>query len=132
MIKVKNSQLDSETLEVINKIIDQKIKASAAFKLARVVKELSSIVEEKMKQEKRILEKWAEKDTDGSIMQPKDTEGNTIPNSVKIIDMTSFNQDMFDLMEVENEINHTPLKFDDLGLESATTKDLLKIDFLFE
>jgi dsDNA-specific endonuclease/ATPase MutS2 len=133
MIKVKNSQLDSETLDVINKIIDQKIKASAAFKLARIVKDLSSIVEEKMKQEKRILEKWAEKDADGTILSPQDADGKVIPNSVKIMDMNAFNQDMIDLMEVENELTHTLLKFDELGLETdITTKELLKIDFLFE
>lgn len=132
MIKVKNSQLDSETLEVINKIIDQKIKASAAFKLARVVKELSSIVEDKMKQEKRILEKYAEKADDGSILIPVDADGNKIPNSVKITDMGAFNQEMMELMDVENEINHTLLTFDELGLETATTKELLKIDFLFD
>ncbi len=132
MIKVRNSQLDTDTLEVINKIIEQKIKASAAFKLARIIKDLSSIVEEKMRQEKRILEKWAERDTENNILSPKDQDGNAIPNSVKIVDMYAFNQEMKDLMDVESDINHNKLVFEELGLELASTKDILKVDFLFE
>ena len=58
MIKVKNSQLDSQTLEVINKFIDNEIKASAAFKLSRIIKDLSSIIEDKIKHEQKILEKF--------------------------------------------------------------------------
>lgn len=132
MIKVKNSQLDSQTLEVINKFIDNEIKASAAFKLSRIIKDISSIIEDKIKHEQKILEKWCEKDADGNVVVPKDTDGNAIANSVKISDMNAFNKEMHDLMSVETEINHKKLNFDELGLETASVKDIIKIDFLFE
>lgn len=132
MIKVSNSRLDTQTLDVINKFIEQEIKASAAFKLSRIIKELSSIIEDKVKQEKRILEKWCEKDEAGNIMIPKDEDGNPIPNSVKISDMNAFNAEMYDLMNVENVINHDSLSFEELGLQTASIKDIIKIDFLFE
>ena len=132
MINVKNSQLDTQTLDVINKFIEQEIKASAAFKLSRIIKELSSIIDDKVKQEKRILEKWCEKDENGNILIPKDGEGNPIPNSVKISDMALFNQEMTDLMNVDNVINYDKLAFEDLGLQTASIKDIIKIDFLFE
>lgn len=132
MIKITNSQLDSQTLEVINKFIDNEIKASAAFKLSRIIKDLSSIIEDKIKHEQKILEKWCEKDADGNVVVPKDDDGNAIANSVKISDMTAFNKEMNDLMLVETEINHNRLNFDDLGLEKASVKDIIKIDFLFE
>lgn len=132
MIKVKNSQLDSQTLEVINKFIDNEIKASAAFKLSRIIKDISSIIEDKIKHEQKILEKWCEKDADGNVVVPKDADGNAIANSVKISDMNAFNKEMHDLMSVETEINHTKLNFDELGLETASVKDIIKIDFLFE
>jgi len=132
MIKVSNSRLDTQTLDVINKFIEQEIKASAAFKLSRIIKELSSIIEDKVKQEKRILEKWCEKDEAGNILIPKDEAGNPIPNSVKISDMNAFNAEMYDLMNVENVINHDALSFEELGLQTASIKDIIKIDFLFE
>lgn len=132
MIKVKNSQLDSQTLDVINKFIDNEIKASAAFRLSRIIKDLSSIIEDKIKHEQKILEKWCEKDANGNVVVPKDADGNAIANSVKISDMTAFNKEMHDLMSVETKINHKKLNFDELGLETASVKDIIKIDFLFE
>lgn len=131
MITVKNSQLDSQTLDVINKIIDQEIKASAAFKLSRIIKELSSIIEDKVKQEKRILDKWTEKDENGNFLVPKDENGNEIANSVKIKDINAFSEEMSNLMEVENTLNFDKMSFEELGLETISVKELIKLDFLF-
>ncbi len=132
MMTIKNSQLDSKTLEILNKMLEQEIKASAAFKLSRILKDLSSIIEDKSIQERRILDKYTEKDSEGNIVQPLDDNNEPVPNSVKITDMELFNKEMGELMEVENEIQHNRISFDDLGLETATIKDLIKIDFLFE
>ena len=38
---------------------------------------------------------------------------------------------MTELLEVENEIPYDKLNFDDLNLETAKSKDLIKIEFLF-
>ena len=48
-IKVKNSQLSNETIQSLNTLIDLDINASSAFRLARIIKELSSIVDDKLK-----------------------------------------------------------------------------------
>jgi hypothetical protein len=39
---------------------------------------------------------------------------------------------MSDLYEVENEVPFDRLKFEDLKLQTAKIKDLIKLDFLFE
>ena len=132
MIKVSNSRLDTQTLEIINNFIEQKIKASAAFKLSRIIRELSSIIEDKVKQERYIFDKYCEKDEEGNIIVPNDEEGNPIPNSVKISDINAFNQEMLSLMSIENVLNHNTLSFEEIGLESASVKDIMKIDFLFD
>ena len=130
-IKVKNSQLNNETMQSLNTLIELDINASAAFKLTRIIKELSSIVDDKIKMEKKILDKWVEKDENGSPIKPKDSAGNIIQEAVSIINMNQFQKDMQDLLLVENSINQEKLNFEDLNLSSAKVKDLIKLDFLF-
>ena len=130
-IRIKNSQLSSETIEALNKIIDLDINASVAFRLTRIIKEVSSIVDDKVKMERRILEKFSEKDENGTIVQPKDEQGNVIPGSVNITNMEDFSREMSDLMEIENEVPYEKINFDDLNLQTAKVKDLIKLEFLF-
>jgi len=130
-IRIKNSQLSSETIEALNKLIDLDINASVAFRLTRIIKEVSSIVDDKVKMERRILEKFSEKDENGTIIQPKDEEGNNIPGAVNITNMEDFSREMSDLMEIENEVPYEKINFDDLNLQTAKVKDLIKLEFLF-
>jgi hypothetical protein len=62
---VKNSQLSNEALNSLNTLIEQDINATAAFKLIRIIKFISSIVEDKVKAEKLIFDKWVQKDENG-------------------------------------------------------------------
>ncbi len=108
------------------------INASAAFRLSRIVKEISSIVEDKMKMEKKILEKWTEKDENGVAKPALDEQGNVIEGAVTITNPESFTKEMSDLMELENEIDFEKISFDSLDLKTAKVKDLIKIEFLFD
>jgi len=131
-IVIRNSQLNNETIEALNNLIELDINASAAFKLTRIIKELSSIVEDKLTMEKRILEKWVEKDENGQIVRPKDQNGNVVEDAVNIVDVETFTREMNDLMAVENTIDFDKLNFEDLKLETAKVKDLIKLEFLFD
>jgi hypothetical protein len=131
MFKIKNSQLNNDTLGVLNQLIELDINAVAAFKLSRIIKHLSSIIEDKLSTEKRIYDKWILKDEDGSPIHPKDDEGNEILDSIQVSDMQSFTKEMSELMDVENDIPFEKLNFEDLGLETAKIKDLIKVEFLF-
>lgn len=130
-IIVKNSQLSNEAIESLDKLTDLDINASIAFKLTRIIKEISSIVEDKIKMERRILEKYSEKDEEGNVISPKDEEGNPIQGAVNITNMENFSSEMKDLMEVENEIGYERINFEDLNLKTAKVKDLMKLEFLF-
>ena len=130
-IIIKNSQLGPETMESLNKLTDLDINAAIAFKLTRIIKEISSIVEDKVKMERRILDKYSEKDKEGNIISPKDEQGNLIQGAVNITDMDSFSSEMKDLMEVESEIAYERINFEDLNLKTAKVKDLMKLEFLF-
>ena len=130
-IIVKNSQLNTETINALNFLIDLDIKASTAFRLSRIIKEISSIVEDKLKMEKRILDKWVEKDEDGNPKQALDNNGQVIEGAVNLTDPESFTQEMQSLMDIENEIPFEKINFEDLELQTAKVKDLMKLEFLF-
>lgn len=131
-IVIRNSQLNNETIEALNNLIELDINASAAFRLTRIIKDLSSIVEDKLSMEKRILEKWVEKDENGEIVRPKDQAGNVVEDAVNIINVDEFTKEMNELMAVENTLDFEKLNFDDLRLETAKVKDLIKLEFLFD
>ena len=128
-IIVRNSQLTDETITSLNKLTDVDINASVAFKLMRIIKEISSIVEDKNKMEQMIINKHSEKDENGNVIQAKDENGN--PVGVNIKNMEAFSSDMENLMSVENEIGYDRINFEDLNLKTAKVKDLMKLEFLF-
>ncbi len=131
MIVIKNSQLNSDTISALNTLIDLDINAKVAFRLTRIIKELSSIVDDKMKMEKKILDKWVEKDENGQVIVPKKEDGTPIDGSVNITNVDEFSKEMRELMEVETTINFEKIDFDDLGLNTVKVKDLIKLEFLF-
>ena len=130
--KIKNSQLSNETLAVLTQLIDMDINATAAFKLSRIIKVISSVTEDKIKIEKKIYEKWVNRDENGIPVVPVDKDGNPMKGSVSISDVDSFTKEMKELMDTETEIPYDKLNFEDLKLETtAKVKDLIKIEFLF-
>ena len=129
-IIVRNSQLNDETIASLNKLVDVDINASVAFKLMRIIKEISSIVEDKNKMEQMIVNKHSEKDEEGNVVQTKDDQGNPVGINIKNIE--SFSADMEDLMSIENEIGYDKINFEDLNLQTARVKDLIKLEFLFK
>lgn len=130
-IIVKNAQLDKETIEALNTLIGLDVRANAAFKLTRIIKDLSSIVDDKIKMERRIVDKWVQKDEYGNPVKIKGENGEVIPDAINITNPAEFSKEMNDLQNVETSLNHEKINFEDLNLESAKVKDLIKLDFLF-
>jgi len=130
--KVKNSQLSVDVLKVMNVLIEKDIDAGIAFKLTRIIKMLSSIVEDKVKMEKKILDKWVERNEFGDPVLAKDENDNDVPDTVLITNIEEFTKDMSLLMNVENNIPYDKINFDELRLQTAKVSDLIRIDFLFE
>ena len=125
-IKVKNSELSNETISALNSLIDTDINATCAFRLTRIIKELSSIVEDKSKLEKKLIEKYTQKDESGNPTQVLGEDGSVVEGAVNITNPEQFQNEMSDLMEIENEIT-----YEDLKLETAKVKDLITLEFLF-
>ena len=131
-IILKNSQLTDDTINALNMLIDLDINATAAFRLMRIIKELSSILDDKIKMEKRILYKWTSKDDAGNPTTVMDDTGNIVEGAVNISDSEAFSKEMSVLLDIENEIPFDKIKFEELNLQTAKVKDLIKLDFLFD
>lgn len=131
-IKVKNSELTKNTIEAINNLMEMDINASCAFKLMKIVKDLSETIETKNSAEKKLIDRYAEKDESGNYVVPVDQNGNPIEDSLSIKNIEEFTKEMKDLMDVENELLYDKLNIDDLGLKTAKIKDLISLEFLFE
>jgi hypothetical protein len=125
-MEVRNSQLNNDTIQALNTLIELDINAVSAFKLTRIIKDISEIVELKLKMEKKILDKCSEKDSNGEFIRPLDENGNIIPDAVNIIDVTSFTSEMDELMNMTHNLSHEKLNFEDLNLQTAKVKDLMK------
>ena len=130
-IIIKNSQINNDTIQSLNNLIELDINASVAFRLMRIIKELSSIVDDKLKMEKKILEKWVQRDETGNPVPAKDDNGNFVDGAVSIMNVDEFTNEMSQLMDVENEIPYERINFEDLNLQTAKVKDLIKLEFLF-
>jgi hypothetical protein len=131
-IIVKNLQLNNEAVSALNMLIELDISASIAFKLSRIIKEISSIVDDKVKMEKRIFDKWVEKDENGNPKPALDNDGGVIEGAVNISNVDEFTKEMSQLMDIVNELPFDKIKFEDLNLQTAKVKDLIKLDFLFD
>ena len=55
----------------------------------------------------------------------------TLEMGINIKNIESFSADMEDFMSVENEIGYDKINFEDLNLQTARVKDLMKLEFLF-
>jgi hypothetical protein len=130
-IKIKNLELTNDTINSLNILIDTDIDAVCAFRLSRIIKELTSIVEDKNKMEKKIIEKWTQKDETGNIVPVLNESGDVLSGAVNIIDPEAFKMEMDDFMDYENEIEFEKIDFVDLRLKTAKVRDLLKLEFLF-
>lgn len=128
-IIVRNSDLNDETISALNKLVDVDINATVAFKLMRIIKEITSIVDDKNKMEQRLINKHAEKDEDGNVVQVKNDNGEVV--GVNIKNMEAYMADISNLMDVENEIGYDKINFEDLNLQTARVKDLIRLEFLF-
>ena len=133
MIRVKNVQLDSEAIVILNEIVEMDISAVAAFRLMKIIKELDEIVKNRQQSELNLVKRYAVTNEDGSLKVPTDNDGNPVQGTFEIAEENTeeFNNQINELLEYENEIDFEPIRFEELGMEKISVKKLMKLDFLF-
>jgi hypothetical protein len=131
MIIVKNSQLNLETVNALNLLLDLKLPTRTAFNLVKMIKEVSSLIDDKLKLEKKILERHVLRDDTGNPIMGIDQMGNPVPNTFRIKNIEDFNTEMDELNSLENQLPFDKLEIDDLNLDSISVRDLMKLEFIF-
>ena len=111
MIKIKNAQLNNDAISALNNLIEMDIKAGSAFKLMRIIKEISTLVEDKLKMEQKILEKYVETGFDGKAVPVYDENNKLVEGAVKIKDMKLFQSEMESLLTSETTLNVDTIAF---------------------
>jgi hypothetical protein len=117
-IIIKNSKLNQQTIESLNTLLDIEMNALIAFKLSKIIKEILSLYDDKIKMEKRIYDKWYKRDETGQIVE-------------EITDKDKFSIEMNSFMSIDNEIQFEKIRFEDMGLKTARVKDIIELEFLF-
>lgn len=132
MIIVRNSQLNQDTVEALNLLLDLNLPTKTAFKLVRMIKEISSLIDDKIKLERKIFDRYVEKDSAGNPIMAIDQNGNPIPNAYKLSDSEAFHSEISELNSIESELPFEKLNSDEFQLDSIKVRDLMKLEFIFE
>jgi len=133
MLKIKNSELTESTKTAFAELLNINLPVSLSWKIAKVAKDIDSLISLKRETINNLIKKHSEKDKDGNMVIAKDDEGNEIPNATKIVDPKAYNKEIEDFEELENEINFEPISISVIEEKNDTIKPsiLFNLSFLF-
>lgn len=118
--------------EVINaispleKISQFPLNGANAFKIARLIRELNKEMETFEIQRKELIEKYCERDKDGSML----IEDNNIRIQSRFIEQ--YNNTLMSMLKSEIEINASPLSIDTLEMITLTPQEALNLEKFFK
>lgn len=82
---------------ILRQVMNKNFKGSVSFKIGRLVRELDKELKLFEKERERLIEKYAEKDGNGNLI--------FTGKNVKILDISSFNKEIQELLDNRLEIN---------------------------
>lgn len=120
MITFYNSDINDETISVLNNLIERDINPKSAFHLLKILSVIDKIIKDKNFIYNKILKKYA-------------TQGEN-PNEY-IVDndkVEEFREEVDELLNIKHELDIDPLDIDNLGLvDNIKVKELYPLIFLF-
>ncbi len=122
-MRLKNEIFANGFIDALNKLIEQRLPISQAFKLRKLAKELSE--KQKVYEEARValVNQYGEKKENGSL---NTSENGTVP----LIDVEGFNKDFMELLSIEEKYEVSKIKLDE-SVE-ISTKDLAVLELILE
>ena len=118
-------------IEPLNKLVLLKLPIKVGFSLLKTIKKIDEINSLVTKKREEIVNTYASRNADGSVVKSKDAAGNDVENTVQIVNMVGFEKDMSDLMNFVNEVDVTPIKVVDVEHHVVELEVLAKLDWLF-
>jgi|AntRauTorcE11898_2_1112593.scaffolds.fasta_scaffold06595_3 hypothetical protein len=129
---LKNFEVENIYNILQQDIVDaQEIKdIKVKFRIAKILRVLSSPLEDFQKTRNELIQEHAEKDEEGNMIRPTDKEGKPIEDQVRISNQKEFNKKLIVLSQEDNELElGTSLSIDDLA-NSEIDLDVYKLSVL--
>lgn len=121
-MKIKNYQVfDSRNKDAINELMKADLKGVTALKVVKVARKLDELFKELNETVNIIRDRYTAKNDDGSIVYQVDENGKEDKNFVKIADPETFQKELNEIMDIENEI------FPDMQLITEDELSTIKI-----
>ena len=125
MIKVNLNDVLNAT-ETFKIIMQQPVRGSIAFKIARLARELDKEMQTFNQEKQKLFDKYGEKDENGKLV----IENNIIkfpPENMQVI-----NDELNALLDTELEINADKLSIDTLDQFELTPQQMMNVEMFFE
>ena len=119
------------SIEPLNKLSLLKFPVKVGFAIIKNIKKLDELQSLINKKREEIVNTYAIRNPDNSPMLSRDQNGNDVPNTIQISNMSGFNKDMSELMNFQNELDISQIKISDMGDHIVELEVLAKLDWLF-
>ena len=126
MIKVNLNDILNAS-DAFSKMMNQTVKGSIAFKIARLARELNKETETFNTERQKMLQQYCEKNEDGSLVSDENGNVKVIPEKI-----ADFNNDFQTLLNTEVEINADKLPTDILDAFDLTPQQMVFLENFFE
>ena len=128
-MKITNKQV-LEAVDGLNELTELKLPVKAAFKLTKITKDLQKVIDSYNEVLKKLQEEHVQRDEEGNQIMLDDPEN---PNVKRLVfsDRDAFNKAYAELLEIENEVNFSPIPVEELGDVEISSAALFKTDWLF-
>ena len=130
MILVKNGFLGKETVDALNGLIVQKVPIKTSQVLIKVVRKVNLVLNEINMKRQEIMMRHIERDKEGNPVFALDNDGNVIPNRVKIVNESAFQQEINEYLNQEQEINVDKISVSELGDIKIEPIHLMSLEWL--
>lgn len=124
-MKLSNEKL-ANSINVLTKLTNMELPIKFSYALSKNITKIDRELEVYNKERAKLIDKYGEKDEEGKLKKNED-------ETVKIIDTESWDKDIKELLEFENEIDIHKINEEDLFKCNCniTPGELMLIDYMF-
>lgn len=118
MIKITNEYIDRlGSGKVIKTLLGKEFTCKTSYWLARIFNEIENLSKIFVEEKQKIVDKYAKKDDNGEIIQNND--------NITILDITAFQKDLKELLEIELDLQKKQIVFDIEKEPRCTIEEML-------
>lgn len=114
MIEMTNAEVVS-AFPALQEMVGRSMPAVASLKVARMARAVEGAAQEIEQVRRQTIDRYTERDSAGNPVAVVDSEGNALPEHIRLTDPAAFNAEMSALMAASTSIPVAPLRVEELG-----------------